>query len=59
MRDELEHLLDDDNDMAEMYLAEKSKIEDSSVSSINEQDDMDENDTLEMDHRHVIALYFT
>lgn len=23
MRDELEHLLDDDNDMAEMYLTEK------------------------------------
>lgn len=40
MRDELEHLLDDDEDMAEMYLTDK--IENSSSSSINELDGMDE-----------------
>ncbi|KAG7582570.1 hypothetical protein ISN44_As08g021580 [Arabidopsis suecica] len=40
VRDELEHLLDDDEDMAEMYLTEKlaQKLEDSSNSSMNESD---------------------
>ncbi|CAH9116613.1 unnamed protein product [Cuscuta epithymum] len=40
VRDELEHLLDDDEDMAEMYLTEKllQQHDGSSVSSINEQD---------------------
>ncbi|XP_031132116.1 magnesium transporter MRS2-3-like [Ipomoea triloba] len=44
VRDELEHLLDDDDDMAEMYLTEKllQQLEGSSVSSINEQDGLDE-----------------
>lgn len=43
-RDELEHLLDDDEDMAEMYLTEKlqQQLENSSVSSINEQDGLDD-----------------
>ncbi|MCL7022345.1 hypothetical protein MKW94_011937 [Papaver nudicaule] len=44
VRDELEHLLDDDGDMAEMYLTEKivqqRMEEDSSMSSVNEVDDM-------------------
>ncbi|KAL0318360.1 UNVERIFIED_CONTAM: Magnesium transporter MRS2-3 [Sesamum angustifolium] len=41
VRDELEHLLDDDDDMAEMYLTDKfelQQLENSSASSINEQD---------------------
>ncbi|KFK39290.1 hypothetical protein AALP_AA3G225600 [Arabis alpina] len=40
VRDELEHLLDDDEDMAEMYLTEKlaQKLENSSNSSMNESD---------------------
>ncbi|CAA7036567.1 unnamed protein product [Microthlaspi erraticum] len=40
VRDELEHLLDDDEDMAEMYLTEKlsQKLESSSASSMNEID---------------------
>ncbi|OMO63397.1 Mg2+ transporter protein, CorA-like/Zinc transport protein ZntB [Corchorus olitorius] len=42
VRDELEHLLDDDDDMAEMYLTEKQLLENSSTSSMNEGDDMDE-----------------
>ncbi|XAR72980.1 hypothetical protein NMG60_11019813 [Bertholletia excelsa] len=44
VRDELEHLLDDDEDMAEMYLTEKMMdLENSSQSSVNEEDGMDEN----------------
>ncbi|KAG4212820.1 hypothetical protein ERO13_A01G009380v2 [Gossypium hirsutum] len=42
VRDELEHLLDDDEDMAEMYLTEKQLLENSSTSSMNERDDMDD-----------------
>ncbi|EEF40342.1 RNA splicing protein mrs2, mitochondrial, putative [Ricinus communis] len=44
VRDELEHLLDDDEDMAEMYLTEKSTqhLENSCTSSLNERDDMDD-----------------
>ncbi|XVF44964.1 hypothetical protein PTKIN_Ptkin02bG0165400 [Pterospermum kingtungense] len=42
VRVELEHLLDDDEDMAEMYLTEKQLLENSSTSSMNERDDMDE-----------------
>ncbi|KAM7482404.1 hypothetical protein LguiB_006987 [Lonicera macranthoides] len=42
VRDELEHLLDDDEDMAEMYLTDKleeQNLENSTVSSIDEQED--------------------
>ncbi|XP_022927824.1 magnesium transporter MRS2-3-like isoform X1 [Cucurbita moschata] len=45
VRDELEHLLDDDEDMAEMYLTEKmvqQQLETSSTSSIPERDEMDD-----------------
>ncbi|KAL5788043.1 hypothetical protein ACOSP7_004992 [Xanthoceras sorbifolium] len=44
VRDELEHLLDDDEDMAEMYLTEKflQQLENSSTASANERDDMDD-----------------
>ncbi|PRQ31090.1 hypothetical protein RchiOBHm_Chr5g0031661 [Rosa chinensis] len=48
VRDEIEHLLDDDEDMAEMYLTDKlsveSDLENSSASSMNEQmrDEMDD-----------------
>ncbi|KAJ7946179.1 Magnesium transporter [Quillaja saponaria] len=45
VRDELEHLLDDDEDMAEMYLTEKlvqQNLENSSASSVNDRDDMDD-----------------
>ncbi|KAH9695113.1 Magnesium transporter MRS2-3 [Citrus sinensis] len=47
VRDELEHLLDDDEDMAEMYLTEKLKqqLKSSSTSSMRERDDdMDSTD---------------
>lgn len=43
VRDELEHLLDDDEDMAEMYLTEKlaqQRLESSSPSSIDDRDDI-------------------
>ncbi|XP_006422787.2 LOW QUALITY PROTEIN: magnesium transporter MRS2-3 [Citrus clementina] len=41
VRDELEHLLDDDEDMAEMYLTEKlqQQLKSSSTSSMRERDD--------------------
>lgn len=42
VRDELEHLLDDDEDMAEMYLTDKLMQDNSSVSSMDEQDGMDD-----------------
>ncbi|KAJ4716124.1 magnesium transporter MRS2-3 [Melia azedarach] len=44
VRDELEHLLDDDEDMAEMYLTAKliQQLENSSTSSVNERDGMDD-----------------
>ncbi|KAL8465261.1 hypothetical protein ACS0TY_034678 [Phlomoides rotata] len=42
VRDELEQLLDDDEDMAEMYLTDKFEFENSSASSVNELDGMDE-----------------
>ncbi|GJZ83150.1 magnesium transporter MRS2-3-like protein [Tanacetum coccineum] len=54
VRDELEKLLDDDGDMAEMYLTDKleKQLEDSSSSFVNEEDVMDD-DILktEMDDR--------
>ncbi|KAK7308793.1 hypothetical protein RJT34_05034 [Clitoria ternatea] len=46
VRDELEHLLDDDDDMAEMYLTDKlaeQQLETSSTTSLNERDDDTEN----------------
>ncbi|XP_028767756.1 magnesium transporter MRS2-3-like [Neltuma alba] len=44
VRDELEHLLDDDEDMAEMYLTDKlvQQLEDSSASSMNDKDDTED-----------------
>ncbi|XP_068656207.1 magnesium transporter MRS2-3-like [Aristolochia californica] len=46
VRDELEHLLDDDEDMAEMYLTDKLTQQrldgSSSLSSLNDRDGMDE-----------------
>lgn len=45
VRDELENLLDDDEDMAEMYLTDKMAqhhLENSSLSSISERDGMDD-----------------
>lgn len=44
VRDELEHLLDDDEDMAEMYLTDKleQQLEESSASSMNDKDDMED-----------------
>lgn len=39
MRDELEHLLDDDNDMAEMYLTEKLLTRSLDNASIREEVD--------------------
>lgn len=56
VRDELEHLLDDDDDMAEMYLTDKldGQLASSSVSTVEEQDDLDEAD---MDDRHVTRVF--
>lgn len=54
MRDELEHLLDDDDDMAEMYLTEKlaeQNLDDSSVSSVNEHDYAGDGVQAEMEER--------
>ena len=52
VKDELEHLLDDDEDMAEMYLTEKLVY----GSNMNEGDDMDdESSQSNFDDRHVIA----
>ncbi|KAG8376788.1 hypothetical protein BUALT_Bualt09G0100400 [Buddleja alternifolia] len=55
VRDELEHLLDDDDDMAEMYLTDKlrEQLENSSVSSINGQEgEEDEVVRSDKDDRH-------
>lgn len=60
MRDELEHLLDDDEDMAEMYLTEKmvqQQLENSSTSSIPERDEMEDDDQqFGKDDRHETCL---
>lgn len=55
VRDELEHLLDDDEDMAEMYLTEKlaELAQSSSASSINDQDEED------IDDRHEASTFFS
>lgn len=45
VRDELEHLLDDDEDMAEMYLTDKlvqQELENSSISSLSENDEVND-----------------
>ncbi|KAI5661193.1 hypothetical protein M9H77_20516 [Catharanthus roseus] len=58
VRDELEHLLDDDEDMAEMYLTEKLKqqLESSSITSMDEQDDLDDEVAgSDMDDRQIPA----
>lgn len=55
VRDELEHLLDDDEDMAELYLSEKllqQNLENSSASTLSENDNMDDEVLgLDMDDR--------
>ncbi|KAK1560327.1 hypothetical protein Q3G72_025252 [Acer saccharum] len=59
VRDELEQLLDDDDDMAEMYLTEKllQQLENSSTASTDERDDMDDEvHQSNMDDRQVIFL---
>lgn len=61
VRDELEHLLDDDEDMAEMYLTDKmvqQHLENSSQPSIDEHDGVDDDVARsDMDDRHVISLH--
>lgn len=42
MRDELEHLLDDDNDMAEMYLTEKLVESSREQASLREESGIEE-----------------
>lgn len=60
VRDELEHLLDDDEDMAEMYLTEKlveQHLENSSTSSMDEgRNTEDELLGAEMVNRHASFL---
>ncbi|XP_010691547.2 magnesium transporter MRS2-3 [Beta vulgaris subsp. vulgaris] len=54
VRDELEHLLDDDEDMAEMYLTEKlaeQNSDNSSVSSVNDHNYVGDGVQAEMDER--------
>ncbi|KAK6152276.1 hypothetical protein DH2020_014911 [Rehmannia glutinosa] len=61
VRDELEHLLDDDDDMAEMYLTDKlqEQLENSSVTSMDEQDGtpaeilMEGNESSDADHQQI------
>ncbi|XP_030523143.1 magnesium transporter MRS2-3 [Rhodamnia argentea] len=50
VRDELEHLLDDDDDMAEMYLTDKlvqQQLESSSASSTNEKEGIDDKEGMD------------
>ncbi|KAL6219042.1 hypothetical protein ACLB2K_012248 [Fragaria x ananassa] len=57
VRDELEHLLDDDDDMAEMYLTEKLQLENSTTSSLTERDDMnDEGPQTDIDYRNLTEI---
>ncbi|XP_061354620.1 magnesium transporter MRS2-3 [Gastrolobium bilobum] len=63
VRDELEHLLDDDEDMAEMYLTDKlvqQQLDSTSASTINDDDDDDDNgndmDDEDMDNPPEISL---
>ncbi|KAK9690514.1 hypothetical protein RND81_09G133600 [Saponaria officinalis] len=59
VRDELEHLLDDDDDMAEMYLTEKlaeQNLDESSVSSVNEHDAMNDGVQPETDDRTPVEM---
>ncbi|XLR58357.1 hypothetical protein S83_009029, partial [Arachis hypogaea] len=58
VRDELEHLSDDDDDMDEVYLTEKlQQLHSSSASSINDDDvDNDHHNQLDVDDRHVYML---
>ncbi|KNA17256.1 hypothetical protein SOVF_081660 [Spinacia oleracea] len=59
VRDELEHLLDDDDDMAEMYLTEKlaeQNLDDSSVSSVNEHDYAGDGVQAEMEERVAVEI---
>ncbi|EPS69517.1 hypothetical protein M569_05248, partial [Genlisea aurea] len=55
VRDELEHLLDDDQDMADMYLTDKlhEQHENSSITSSMNGEDDDMEDDAETDDRHV------
>ncbi|KAB1993721.1 hypothetical protein ES319_D13G051100v1 [Gossypium barbadense] len=55
VRDELENLLDDDDDMAEMYLTEKQLVENSSTSSMNQRDDLDDGDDDDDDEAEAAA----
>ncbi|KAL1062005.1 hypothetical protein V6Z11_D13G052100 [Gossypium hirsutum] len=55
VRDELENLLDDDDDMAEMYLTEKQLVENSSTSSMNQRDDLDDDDDDDDDEAEAAA----
>lgn len=64
VRDEIEHLLDDDEDMAEMYLTDKlsveSDLENSSASSSMDElprNEMDEeiHQAADVDDRHVTS----
>ncbi|XP_050366928.1 magnesium transporter MRS2-3 [Argentina anserina] len=57
VRDELEHLLDDDDDMAEMYLTEKLQLENSTTSSLTERDDMNvEGPQADIDDRNLADI---
>lgn len=63
MRDELEHLLDDDEDMAEMYLTDKlaqQQLDNSSTSSMNDRDNMDDEVLrAEMDDKYIIIYNYS
>lgn len=60
VRDELEHLLDDDEDMAEMYLTEKleQQLDDASSSTFVNDEDVDEEILqTEIDDRFLSLLF--
>ncbi|KAJ0580470.1 putative magnesium transporter MRS2 [Helianthus annuus] len=56
VRDELEHLLDDDEDMFQMYLSDKLEQRLDNASSFNKLDDVDES---EMNDRFASTLHLT
>lgn len=56
MRDELEHLLDDEMDMAEMYLTEK--LTQQEISEASSRVEVDDPPQTEEDRQVIIARYF-
>ena len=56
VRDELEHLLDDEMDMAEMYLTEK--LTQQEISEASSRVEVDDPSKTEEDRQVIVARYF-